>query len=400
MGIYIIDAPMGSGKTTGAIKMMNSNREKKFLYITPYLTEVDRIESGCKEMNFMQPDADPCKRVDLLSLLREGINIATTHALFDQVNDLHLQAVLKYRYTLVIDERYYVLNEIGVKKDDVRSIIDLRLIEQLDNHRVVWANKRYTGVFNQIKSEFKNRDVYLYRNMLFSMVPIKVFDAFEDVYIITYMFEGQLMSRYFKLYNRVYSYLYVDKNHDFVDYDTGINNVSGFKDLITVVDKYEMNRVGKEYRSLSHGWFLRKENSKQIDEIQKNTYNFFRNIARVKSNKVLWTTYKDVKNKLKGAGYTKGFVVHNVRATNMYSDRTAVAYLLNKYYNPVIKGFFKEMGLDIDENVFALSEMIQFIWRSAIRNGEPIICYIPSKRMRSLFIDWLNGDFNLNNKQY
>ena len=400
MGIYIIDAPMGSGKTTGAIKMMNSNREKKFLYITPYLTEVDRIESGCKEMNFMQPDADPCKRVDLLSLLREGINIATTHALFDQVNDLHLQAVLKYRYTLVIDERYYVLNEIGVKKDDVRSIIDLRLIEQLDNHRVVWANKRYTGVFNQIKSEFKNRDVYLYRNMLFSMVPIKVFDAFEDVYIITYMFEGQLMSRYFKLYNRVYSYLYVDKNHDFVDYDTGINNVSGFKDLITVVDKYEMNRVGKEYRSLSHGWFLRKENSKQIEEIQKNTYNFFRNIARVKSNKVLWTTYKDVKNKLKGAGYTKGFVVHNVRATNMYSDRTAVAYLLNKYYNPVIKGFFKEMGLDIDENVFALSEMIQFIWRSAIRNGEPIICYIPSKRMRSLFIDWLNGDFNLNNKQY
>ena len=389
---------MGSGKTTGAIKMMNSNREKKFLYITPYLTEVDRIESGCKEMNFMQPDADPCKSVDLLSLLREGRNIATTHALFDQVNDLHLQAVLKYRYTLVIDERYYVLNEIGVKNDDVRSIIDLRLIEQLDNHRVVWANKRYTGVFNQIKSEFKNRDVYLYRNMLFSMVPIKVFDAFEDVYIITYMFEGQLMSRYFKLYNRVYSYLYVDKNHDFVDYDTGINNVSGFKDLITVVDKYEMNRVGKEYRSLSHGWFLRKENSKQIEEIQKNTYNFFRNIARVKSNKVLWTTYKDVKNKLKGAGYTKGFVVHNVRATNMYSDRTAVAYLLNKYYNPVIKGFFKEMGLDIDENVFALSEMIQFIWRSAIRNGEPIICYIPSKRMRSLFIDWLNGDFYINNK--
>ena len=113
---------------------------------------------------------------------------------------------------------------------------------------------------------------------------------------------------------------------------------------------------------------------------------------------MLWTTYKDVKNKLKGAGYTKGFVVHNVRATNMYSDRTAVAYLLNKYYNPVIKGFFKEMGLDIDENVFALSEMIQFIWRSAIRNGEPIICYIPSKRMRSLFIDWLNGDFYINNK--
>ena len=45
---------------------------------------------------------------------------------------------------------------------------------------------------------------------------------------------------------------------------------------------------------------------------------------------------------------------------------------------------------EIDENKYALSEMIQWIWRSAIRNGEDIYIYIPSRRMRDLLLEWLN----------
>ena len=44
----------------------------------------------------------------------------------------------------------------------------------------------------------------------------------------------------------------------------------------------------------------------------------------------------------------------------------------------------------MDLDAYALSEMIQFICRSRVRRGEPIYCYIPSKRMRELLIDWLN----------
>ena len=33
--------------------------------------------------------------------------------------------------------------------------------------------------------------------------------------------------------------------------------------------------------------------------------------------------------------------------------------------------------------------MLQFIWRSAIRNGEEIWVYIPSIRMRSLLKKWI-----------
>lgn len=41
------------------------------------------------------------------------------------------------------------------------------------------------------------------------------------------------------------------------------------------------------------------------------------------------------------------------------------------------------------EEQFALSEMIQFIWRSAIRDNKPIKLYIPSVRMRNLLEKWI-----------
>ena len=87
----------------------------------------------------------------------------------------------------------------------------------------------------------------------------------------------------------------------------------------------------------------------------------------------------------------RGFLSSNTRSTNEYKDRVAVAYLVNKYFNPFIKQFFKANGILIDEDAYALSEMIQFIWRSAIREGREISLYCPSKRMRELLMGWLDG---------
>ena len=39
--------------------------------------------------------------------------------------------------------------------------------------------------------------------------------------------------------------------------------------------------------------------------------------------------------------------------------------------------------------MYALSEMIQWIFRSRIRNNEDINIYIPSSRMRNLLIEFL-----------
>ena len=63
---------------------------------------------------------------------------------------------------------------------------------------------------------------------------------------------------------------------------------------------------------------------------------------------------------------------------------------MNRFANPNIIQLFNKTGIEFDEDGYALSEMIQWIWRSAIREGKPIQLYIPSKRMRNLLIQWLD----------
>ena len=54
--------------------------------------------------------------------------------------------------------------------------------------------------------------------------------------------------------------------------------------------------------------------------------------------------------------------------------------------------FFKQVNIDFDEILFSLSEIVQLVWRSNIRVQEsekPVFVYIPNKRTRDIFNDWL-----------
>ena len=68
----------------------------------------------------------------------------------------------------------------------------------------------------------------------------------------------------------------------------------------------------------------------------------------------MWTTFEDFKNKCKGEGYSKGFIACNARATNEYKNRTTCAYLCDRYYNPVIKQFFIDKNVTIDEDSYRM----------------------------------------------
>ena len=87
---------------------------------------------------------------------------------------------------------------------------------------------------------------------------------------------------------------------------------------------------------------------------------------------------------------TKGFIPCNSRATNQYSHKKNCAYVINRYLNPFYEAFFYKRNIVINQDMYALSEMLQWIWRSAIRNDEEINIYIPSQRMRELLINFLN----------
>ena len=53
--------------------------------------------------------------------------------------------------------------------------------------------------------------------------------------------------------------------------------------------------------------------------------------------------------------------------------------------------FYKKHGIDANQDVYALSIMVQWIWRSAIRDGNEVQLYIPSRRMRTLLENWIQS---------
>ena len=416
MKVTVIDSIMGSGKTTSLINMMNENTEEKFIYITPYRDEIDRVIDNCPNRYFETPknfdkiNLKTCtKYEDLIKIIEQDINVVSTHALFQTFDENIIKVLKEHRYTLILDEVAQVVEEINISSDDIRMLINDGVITVNENKRIIWLNDNYDGEFIKYKESFKNGEVYLYGDsVIIWCFPCEIFNCFDKVIISTYLFRGQLQCYYFQVNNIEFEYKSAVKSiNDKGEYEFNIVDYMeeyDYKSLSKLINIYEgkLNAVGEDKdgrkKPLSSTWY-KEATGEKLKLVQNNTYNYFRNICNKKSNEVLWTVFKfraetpETKNnrmtKIKPNGYNKSFESCNCRATNNYRDRATVAYLINRYNSPVIINFFKDRGAEIDEDAFALSEMLQFIWRTAIRDGKPINVYIPSKRMRTLLKDWL-----------
>ena len=73
--------------------------------------------------------------------------------------------------------------------------------------------------------------------------------------------------------------------------------------------------------------------------------------------------------------------------------RLCYGHLFNRYPNRSVKAYLQDYGYDVNDNVFALSELVQWVWRSAIRNNQPITLCIASSRMKKLFEKWLDSGY-------
>ncbi|ARK23663.1 hypothetical protein SporoP37_02455 [Sporosarcina sp. P37] len=82
--INVVDSIMGSGKTSWSIQYMNeSDSEKNFIYITPFLSEVKRVKESVTSRNFVEPTHKGKGKLDnLKKLIIEERDIVSTHALF------------------------------------------------------------------------------------------------------------------------------------------------------------------------------------------------------------------------------------------------------------------------------------------------------------------------------
>lgn len=165
--------------------------------------------------------------------------------------------------------------------------------------------------------------------------------------------------------------------------------VSHLNDMIEILDNKKLNSLGEDETALSKVWFTR--NGRGVAQLKRNLHNLFQCIwTDSELDERMWATFKSEKSKLQGKGYTSAYTVLNQRATNKLRDKLYLAYVCNLYMNVSEKIFFQRNGITIDEDAYALSIMVQWIWRSAIRDGEKIYLYLPSKRMRRILTDWIN----------
>jgi len=417
--INVIDAPMGTGKTYQIHKYFNNTPYERFMFITPRMSEITRVQEACPERYFIEPDrcnSKGSKAQSLTYLINGGGNIATSHALVDRIKPETLTAMAENGgdINLVIDEVIDCIKEHSVNNQDLLMLLESGSIIVGDGGIVNWNEtkyNKYSGAFTEIRDMCVNKRLYLYdeKFLIFELHP-EFLKLCKSITVLTYMYEGSIFSSYCKANG-------IDVVYANIDGLTGNNEIAilaKFKELITVegvpTGRGNMKPLAEAIgKGLTNSWFKTHRNEHQ--QAMKSISVSFLTKHKLTCKQIIWTTRKADRTLIQGKGYTStengkdaegnpngsteryGYLEHTAKATNEYDHIRGLMYWVNKYPSRRLQRFIKKKGSELNEDLYALSSMIQWVWRSRIRKGEPIVVLIPSNRMRSLFIRWLNGEF-------
>lgn len=405
MAVKVCDAIMGTGKSSAAITYLNEHKDEKFIYITPYLDEATRIKNNCPSLRFVEPSEklpkyNHRKSEHTAALIKEGRNITTTHQAFKRYTQDTLDDIKQQGYTLIIDENVDVLEVFDFHEDDLRLAIDAGYIEE-NNGVYTLANADYKGnALRELFSLMKSRELIKMtdkdnKSLFYWALPPELLTSFKDVFILTYLFTGQSLHHFMNIYNIPYEYIGIERTKDggyiFGEYPGYTPEyVYHLKDMLHILDGERINEVGDDYYALSMSWFKKDEDN--VEQLKRNVYNCVNNIwGNIPADRKLWGSYCGESNKIKGKGYSKSFLAFNAKATNAYRKRDYIAYIANLFMNVDEKKYYQAHGIKVDEDMYALSIMVQWIWRSAIRDGGEVYLYIPSRRMRTLLTNWIEN---------
>lgn len=409
--ITVVDAICGAGKTSWSIQHVKEPFSGMFIYVTPYLSEIQRIIENT-DGDFKEPSNNNekgSKLEGLKNLIVRGENIACTHELFKLCDKEILELIRESGYTLILDEVLNVINPISITPSDLKMLIDTNTIEIEESTGYInWKDEDYVGKFEELKYLSKNDNLFLFNNtFIFWTLHHESFEAFKEVYILTYLFDGQIQRYYYDLHNFNYEKKSVIKEGDkykLVDYDPKLDNRELIATRLNIYEdkgksKLNSNFCKKPSNNMFSTTWLKRCDDKTLERIKNNLRVYLNSVGGGTKNS-FWTSIKSVAPKLKSSRATyyttdkkDNFVSVNVRATNEYRNCTSCAYVYNRFMNPIEKAFFEFHGIKVDEDTLAVSDLIQFIFRGTIRNDQEdtiLNVYIPSLRMRNLLYKFLN----------
>lgn len=404
--VKVCNAIMGSGKTSATISYINAHPEKRFLYITPYLPEAKRIKDGCPDAKFVEPSEHIpkyglSKSLHSLALIDEGRNIASTHQAMMYYTSETFRKLKEMDYSIIIDEEVNVLQEVPeVSYNDVKIAESAGYIYRSAPNEFSLTDLKYDGgrfahMFRLMKSHtlvHVGDDASYRKKLWYWIFSTEMFRQLDDITVLTYLFEGSEMQAFLKINNIEYKYIGIGRTEDGgYEFSDDLSYVPAYTkhlgDMIHIESSEKLNSIGDDRNALSKNWY--EKNPEKAEQLKKNIYNYFRNRVKCTVKDRMCGTFKDHWGKIREKGYWKSNVVFNKRSSNEFRERSVLVYPVNIFANGNAVSYYARRGERFDNDRYALSIMVQWIWRSAIRDGKEIWIYIPSKRMRDLLINWV-----------
>ena len=446
----IVDSPMGIGKSSSLLEYLrfggfyfnndfiDSLRRtgifddlQKDRFIIFVSTIRERDERFLQELNAKCPEQPPYNK-SILDLIRNGENIVTTQALFGLFNDETIEAFRKSDcvYHAFFDEIPSLFRGVigGAQRPDSFDGVtrfgtaDVLLMQQ--EHMIVNKNgvvkfnpdcdynRKYKDykVFDAVKHLSRSCTLYPSGDKdgkftsIVAFAKRELFACFKICWFFSYLTHGSLLHKYCLMNNINMEYYHIADGKISMNPDGAFAETypEGMERLVILDD-----RLFNMENSLSKEWYKRLRTDKTglglktLKTRFRNAYEFMQ-AHGVRGHTFMFTTFNAYKDMLQSDGRRyptmKRFLPCNTKATNDYSNCIGVAYLCNRFYDVNCTNFLAQLAkqqnkpeLEFDNDNYALSELLQFIWRSNVRvkdSDKSVYVWVPDRRMRQLLRDF------------
>jgi hypothetical protein len=398
--VEIVDSMMGTNKTTSIIKWIDNQPIKRFIYVSPLLSEAGmggRLHQSITKSTFHAPeDLGDGKAASLLELLKLGANISCTHSLYKLMTEEH------FEYTVILDEEIGLIEAFNeYSTSDLRWLLNNNVISVDEKDGMVSWISTTTGAESPSHKYYRMRQMCnagcLYTTkrsdtMLTIQLPSKLIECAHRMIVLTYLFDGGVLDSFLKLKGI--------KAIPFTEH-LDLQKVSGSKIReLLIVDQPPKKFDLRD--KLTYSWYLN-PNKGDLDVVRNAIRNMALKWGVIKDN-LMYTfpKHRSVASdgraaKIKPNSFTLRsdgspcWLAAQTRATNDYAHITHIIHAYNRHPNVAVAAYLQDYEHPVDKDRFALSELIQFLWRGCIRNGQPMHVCIFSSRMEKLLKNWLDS---------
>lgn len=391
--ITFVDKAPGTGKSTEAIRSFSPT--ERYLIVVPFLSEVDRFKAEAKIPLEVAPE-NTNKSEWLRENILEGNSCVVTHTLFDLVD---LSRTDLSEYHVLIDEVFDCVEAIyGVTEETFEAVYLGEGYATVDpatgrvSPTAKWAAlsqeaaKLTLSVRDDLYQKAEQGSLYKVdgKGFFVSIVPVELFTSPRSCTVLTYQAESSQMVGYLR---RLGIPFRIDRTDD-TAFKYGLRQRLEVKD-IPALREVSMTHTAQEK--------MRKEGAKKVAQALKNLRG--KELVGIEAKDIMLSCNKskwhDQYELPKGlfAQQSKlslcNFLPKTTRGTNKYRHCSHAVYLNDLRLNPAEKewlGWSKE-----DEEAWALSELIQWVMRSRLRDGADVSLYLASGRMKALLEDFLDN---------